>query len=87
MNDTLPPFTPDWNNPQPSDAPTPEDTQMFARLQNRADGIKAWLATAYLHPPTINDWQRLTGDLIDLADRCVQHLDQKARTVDPRDEQ
>jgi hypothetical protein len=71
MDHILPIPTPDWNNPTPTDGPTPEEVDAFARLHKTADGLRAWIATAYASGLTRTDWTMLGERLTDIAKLCT----------------
>jgi hypothetical protein len=46
MDDVLPLPTPDWDNPQPVDAPEPEEVDALAALVDLRDRLTRWLPLA-----------------------------------------
>jgi hypothetical protein len=64
---------PDWDNPQPYDGPTNEDTVMFGDLKATADGIRAWVTGAYLKGTTDEAWTELGARIIAAGQRCIDH--------------
>ncbi|MFC5099758.1 hypothetical protein [Kibdelosporangium philippinense] len=83
MSDILPPLSPDWNNPQPYDGPTHEETRVFQQLQVTADVIREWVAGAYVVGTTPEAWTELGARLAATAAMCTRLGDDQARTIEP----
>jgi hypothetical protein len=71
MDDVLPFPTPDWETPAKCDAPRPEEVDAFAQLRRTAEGIRAWVATAYVTGVTPTDWAALAASLAATAQECA----------------
>lgn len=81
MDHILPTPNPDWDNPQRSDAPTPEEVDAFANIRAAADALRAWVTGAYMHGTTPDGWEQLGDRLGQLATMCTRLGRDKARTI------
>jgi len=81
MDHVLPIPTPDWNNPTPSDAPTPEEVQAFAELQAAATAIHCPVVDAYIRRTTAQGWTALAERLGKAMETCAAQAANLQRTV------
>ena len=71
MDDVLPLPAADWDNPQPCDAPTPEEVDTFAVLRRVAEGLPLWLTIPATQGANAHDWQDLADRLTEIAQQCA----------------
>lgn len=81
MDHVLPTPEPDWDNPQPYDGPTHEETAAFGELRATADAIRSWVTNAYLYPPGPEGWIELGKRFRAAAAMCDNLSTDLQRTV------
>ncbi|ONI73069.1 hypothetical protein ALI144C_44775 [Actinosynnema sp. ALI-1.44] len=70
-SDVLPIPEPDWDNPEPSDAPEQEETAAYAGLVKLRDGLTEWLAATGGQSLRPVEWRQMVAILNAAAGRCV----------------
>lgn len=64
---------PDWDNPQPYDGPSDEDTGMIRHLQATVTGIQMWTTYGITHGIADEAWTELGALIIAAGQRCIDH--------------
>jgi hypothetical protein len=71
MDHILPIPQPDWNQPEPSDASEPEETDARAALTQLRHGLRSWLLLAAMESLPPIEWRKMVALLHTTAEMCA----------------